>query len=89
MRRFFDTYHADHYTIVNLCNERDYPDESFPSGKILRFPFSDHHPPALAAILVFCKRVQAILDEHPDNVVAVHCKAGKGRTGVMLSLIHI
>ena len=25
------------------------------------------------------------LDDHPMNVVAVHCKAGKGRTGIMVN----
>ena len=24
------------------------------------------------------------LDDHPKNVVAVHCKAGKGRTGIIV-----
>ncbi len=25
------------------------------------------------------------LSRHEDNIIAVHCKAGKGRTGLMLS----
>ena len=59
VRRFFETYHTGRYTLVNLCDEHDYPDDHFPDGTVLRFPFRDHHPPALAAIISFCKRVQA------------------------------
>ncbi|EOD11293.1 hypothetical protein EMIHUDRAFT_214579 [Emiliania huxleyi CCMP1516] len=33
----------------------------------------------------FCASVAAWHDEHPDNVAVVHCKAGKGRTGTMIS----
>ena len=84
VRRFFDTYHPKRYTMVNLCDERDYADDEFPNAQVLRFPHRDHHPPALCAIVDFCRRLQAILDGDPDHVVAVHCKAGKGRTGVMI-----
>jgi protein-tyrosine phosphatase len=27
--------------------------------------------------------VEAFLAEHPENVVGIHCKAGKGRTGAL------
>ena len=84
VRRFFDTYHPKRYTLVNLCDERDYADDEFPDARILRFPHRDHHPPALCAILAFCKQLQAIMEGDPEHVVAVHCKAGKGRTGVMI-----
>lgn len=55
-----------------------------------RFPFDDHKPCALKMINKFCNSVDAYLAEHPSNVVGIHCKAGKGRTGLMVScyLLH-
>ncbi|PIO65734.1 hypothetical protein TELCIR_12577, partial [Teladorsagia circumcincta] len=44
----------------------------------------DHHPPRLDLMEPFCKEVNEYLKADPRNVVAVHCKAGKGRTGVMI-----
>ena len=79
-----DRYHREHYAIVNLCDERDYGDGEFPEATVLRYPFSDHHTPALAALFNFCVRAHQYLTQQGGNVMAVHCKAGKGRTGVMI-----
>jgi hypothetical protein len=40
--------------------------------------------PPLAVVLGFCTDAAAWLAADPANVVAIHCKAGKGRTGVMV-----
>jgi hypothetical protein len=40
--------------------------------------------PALCVVQQFCADAAAWLAAHPHNVVAVHCKAGKGRTGIMI-----
>ncbi|RLN62426.1 hypothetical protein BBJ29_004700 [Phytophthora kernoviae] len=83
--RFFEQRHSGQYRVYNLCVERRYaPDEKF-HGRVAEFGFEDHTPPPLAMFLPFCRDVHDWFESHPGNVVAVHCKAGKGRTGVMLS----
>lgn len=81
--RFLDHYHKDHYAVVNLCVERDYPDSKF-KAPVMRFPFKDHNSPTLEQMVEFCEAADKYLGEDPKNTFAVHCKAGKGRTGVMI-----
>jgi len=54
-------------------------------GKAAHYPFEDHNAPTLAQLLDICKDMQDFLDEDDRNVVAVHCKAGKGRTGTVIA----
>eukprot|EP00457_Paulinella_chromatophora_P001175 gb/GEZN01001177.1/.p1 GENE.gb/GEZN01001177.1/~~gb/GEZN01001177.1/.p1 ORF type:complete len:749 (+),score=109.88 gb/GEZN01001177.1/:828-3074(+) len=84
--QFFRKLHPDHYMIYNLCSERYgmYDDKTFFSGRVVRFPFDDHNPPTMAAMLRFCTHVEEFLNADPLNIVAVHCKGGKGRTGTMI-----
>ena len=32
--------------------------------------------------------MENFLKEHDDNIVAIHCKAGKGRTGTVIAVTH-
>ena len=51
---------------------------------MVSFEMMDHHPPRLEFMAQFCREAEHYLREDPLNVIAVHCKAGKGRTGVMI-----
>ena len=83
-KRFFEQQHAtDRVKVYNLCCEREYPSEHF-GGRVEIYPFPDHNAPPFEMIRPLCLSVEKWLDEHPKNVVAIHCKAGKGRTGVMV-----
>lgn len=82
--RFFETRHKDVYKIYNLCSERKYEPSKF-ENRVACYPFNDHNPSSLQKIVDFCKDVEEFLAENAQNVVAVHCKAGKGRTGLMLA----
>ncbi|KAK7307653.1 hypothetical protein VNO77_40899 [Canavalia gladiata] len=81
--KFFETHHKGKYKVYNLCSERLY-DGSLFQGKVASFPFSDHNCPPIQLIASFCQSAYSWLKEDIQNVVVVHCKAGMGRTGLMI-----
>ncbi|CAH8873181.1 unnamed protein product [Trichobilharzia szidati] len=81
--RFLQTRHANHYKIYHLCDERDFNVYRF-DGPVAKYPFSDHNAPQFEQIIALCEDVNEFLSKDPKNVVAINCKAGKGRTGVMV-----
>ena len=65
------------------CSERWYEPTKFHDSSAY-YPFDDHNPPPFEMIEPFCEDVHKHLTGNKDNVAVVHCKAGKGRTGVMI-----
>lgn len=88
--RFLETHHAERYKVFNLCNERSYDISKF-GASCASFPFDDHGAPPMALVCAFCASAKSWLLGSLENVVVVHCKAGKGRTGVMVCclLLHL
>lgn len=84
IRRLLDEKHKDNYKLYNFCCEagRGYDPEIF-GGRVERYPFKDHNTPPLETMVEFGNSVKLWLDENPDHVVSMHCKAGKGRAGLM------
>ncbi|PRP81837.1 pten, isoform E [Planoprotostelium fungivorum] len=80
---FLELSHKDHYKIYNLCSERSYDITRFRS-RVECFPFDDHNAPPFDLIHKFCINAHEWMQADPNNVIVVHCKAGKGRTGVMI-----
>ncbi|KAH6774564.1 Calcium/lipid-binding phosphatase [Perilla frutescens var. hirtella] len=76
--------HRGHYKVYNLCIEEDYDPSHF-NGCVERYPFDDNHVPQLSMIKEFCEDVHSWLASDPQNTAVVHCMAGKGRTGLMVS----
>ena len=74
-----------HFKVYNLCIEKDRQyDVGHFDGSVEAFPFYDHNCPPLRMIPRFCESAKAWLDKDESNMIAVHCKAGKSRTGLMI-----
>lgn len=80
-------YHKGHFKVYNLCAEKHYPPERFTSigGQAVEYGFLDHNPPPFKLLPKLLKDMKEFHDADDRNVVVVHCKAGKGRTGTVCS----
>eukprot|EP00605_Chrysophyceae_sp_TOSAG23-4_P001613 GSChrysophyteH1.ASY1.ANO1.1773.1 assembled CDS len=88
LRRFLDERHRDHYKVYNFCCEpgRGYPAENF-HGRVERYPFKDHNTPPLDTMIAFAESAKKWMDEDSQNICSNHCKAGKGRAGLMSCIL--
>uniref|UniRef100_A0A8C5HG38 Tensin-like n=1 Tax=Gouania willdenowi TaxID=441366 RepID=A0A8C5HG38_GOUWI len=75
--------HGEHYLMFNLSEKRG--DISKLNNKVLEFGWPDHHAPALDKICSMCKAIDTWLNGDPRNVVVLHNKGNRGRTGVVVA----
>ncbi|OII70851.1 membrane bound phosphatase [Cryptosporidium ubiquitum] len=80
---FFMTKYPRNHMIINLCNEREHYSLSY-FHSIVSCPFPDHQVPTLGSLFIICFLVLNYLVSDVKNVVAIHCKGGKGRTGIVV-----
>ncbi|CAF1513327.1 unnamed protein product [Adineta steineri] len=82
---YLDITYGNHYRVYNLCSERFY-DTTFFHNRVERILIDDHNVPILNDMIRMADSVTAWFEENEKNVIAVHCKGGKGRTGTMISV---
>lgn len=75
--------HGNHYMVFNV-SEKSY-DISKLDHQVLEFGWPDHYAPPLDRLLTICKSMDSWLQMDRKNVVVVHCKGGKGRTGCVIA----
>ncbi|XP_064166577.1 tensin-1 [Anguilla rostrata] len=75
--------HGDHYLLFNLSEKRY--DIAKLNPRVLDFGWLDHHAPALDKICSICKAMDTWLSADSRNVVVLHNKGNRGRTGVVVA----
>jgi protein-tyrosine phosphatase len=83
--RLLDSKHANHYLIVNASN-RHYEYDKF-NYHVYSVPWLNHHPCPLEIFLNAIIDIVFYLIQNDENIVVVHCLAGKGRTGSLIDAI--
>jgi phosphatidylinositol-3,4,5-trisphosphate 3-phosphatase/dual-specificity protein phosphatase PTEN len=82
VKSFLDKHHKDKYKIINISGEK-YSYNVF-DNKVLEYDWIDHQAPKISTLFVICKEIMEFLIKDPENIIAVNCRAGKGRTGTVI-----
>ncbi|KAL7722953.1 phosphatase [Entamoeba marina] len=82
---YLEQHHAGNYMIWNLT-EKPYPSEKF-QNRVKHVGFLDHHPPRFNHLLKIVADIVGYMLDDNKHVSVVHCKAGRGRTGLICSCV--
>ncbi|ELP85144.1 phosphatidylinositol-3,4,5-trisphosphate 3-phosphatase TPTE2, putative [Entamoeba invadens IP1] len=80
---FLNQRHPGHYKVYNLT-ENPYDAKPF-HDNVKWYPFPDHHNPTLIVLCHIIEDMASYYYSDPSNVVVVHCLAGRGRTGTIIT----
>ncbi|XP_028432042.1 tensin-2 isoform X1 [Perca flavescens] len=75
--------HQDKFLLLNLSEKRH--DITRLNPKVQDYGWPDVHAPPLDRICAVCKAMETWLTSDPHNVVVLHCKGHKGKTGVIVA----
>uniref|UniRef100_A0A3Q3VUW5 Uncharacterized protein n=1 Tax=Mola mola TaxID=94237 RepID=A0A3Q3VUW5_MOLML len=75
--------HQDKFLLLNLSEKRH--DIIRLNPKVQDYGWPDLHAPPLDKICAVCKAMETWLTSDPHNVVVLHCKGNKGKTGVIVA----
>ncbi|XP_041803384.1 tensin-2-like isoform X3 [Chelmon rostratus] len=75
--------HQDKFLLLNLSEKRH--DITRLNPKVQDYGWPDLHAPPLDRICAVCKAMETWLTSDPHNVVVLHCKGNKGKTGVIVA----
>ncbi|XP_076870788.1 tensin-2 isoform X3 [Brachyhypopomus gauderio] len=75
--------HQDRFMVINLSEKRH--DICRLNPKVEEFGWPDLHAPPLDKICSVCKSMEHWLNSDPHNVVVLHCKGNRGKTGVIIA----
>nr|XP_046240257.1 tensin-2-like isoform X2 [Scatophagus argus] len=75
--------HQDKFLLLNLSEKRH--DITRLNPKVQDYGWPDLHAPPLDRICTVCKAMETWLTSDPHNVVVLHCKGNKGKTGVIVA----
>lgn len=82
VKRLLDERAGKRYRVFDFRAEGPgYADADF-DGRVEHFPFVDHQPPPFALLPRIVAGMEAHLNSEPGAVAVIHCKAGKGRSGL-------
>ena len=79
---YLNQKHYGKYWVYNLSGI-EYDTKPF-DGKVSIYNWEDHHAPTLRLLFELCQEMYLFLSKDQDNVIVIHCNAGKGRTGTMI-----
>jgi phosphatidylinositol-3,4,5-trisphosphate 3-phosphatase/dual-specificity protein phosphatase PTEN len=74
--------HKANCKVINISGIR-YDYEKF-HNNVQEFQWADHFPPTIDLLFHACQEIHSWLCDDVEHVVAVNCKAGKGRTGTLI-----